>query len=164
MGSNHIINFNELGFHMKFDEIDVEILNELSQDSRLSMRELGKKVNLSPPSVTERVRRLENDGIIKGYTIKVNRKELGFSLECIMEITVRNGDYERLKTFVRTHPRVLGCWRTAGRACYFVKICARDLGEIEEFVNQIASYTSPSTNIIFSEVEILTSLKQQLSR
>lgn len=149
---------------MKIDEIDIEIMNELSQDSRLSMRELGKKVNLSPPSVTERVRRLEAEGIIMGYTIKVNRKELGFGLACIMEITVNNGDYDKLKTFVQTHPLVLGCFRTAGRACYFVKICARDLGEIEQFVNQIAPYTSPSTNIIFSEVEIMTSLKQQLSK
>lgn len=147
---------------MKIDDIDIAILNELSQDSRLSMRELAKKVNLSPPSVTERVRRLEHEGVIKGYTVELNWKELGFGLECIMEITVRNGDYERLKAWVQTHPRVLGCWRTAGKACYFVRICARDLGEIEEFVNQIAAFTSPSTNIIFSEVNILTSLKERL--
>ncbi|MFD0693056.1 Lrp/AsnC family transcriptional regulator [Paenibacillus sp. GCM10027628] len=148
---------------MKIDEIDLAILNELHQDARMSMRELGKKINLSPPSVAERVRKLESEGIIEGYTIKINRKELGFQLECIMEITVRNGDYERFKSFVQTHPRVMGCWRTAGRACFFVKLSVVSLGEIEGFVNQVASYTSPSTNVIFSEVEILTTLKQQLS-
>lgn len=103
---------------MKFDDIDLSILDELSRDSRLSMRELGKKVNLSPPSVTERVRRLESEGVITGYTIGIDRKKLGFGLECIMEVTVRNGDFEKFKAFAQAHPRVLGCWRTAGRACF----------------------------------------------
>ncbi|MFB5677998.1 Lrp/AsnC family transcriptional regulator [Paenibacillus terreus] len=149
---------------MKIDDIDLLIIDELSRDSRLSMRELAKKVNLSAPSVTERVRRLESEGIITGYTIEINRKKLGFEMECIMEVTVRNGDFNKLKTFVQNHPRVLGCWRTAGKACYFVRICAGDLGEIEDFVDSIASYASPSTNIIFSEVKIHTSLKQQLTK
>ncbi|OOC62943.1 Lrp/AsnC family transcriptional regulator [Paenibacillus ihbetae] len=148
---------------MKIDDIDLSILDELARDARLSMRELGKKVNLSPPSVTERVRRLESEGVITGYTIGIDRKKLGFGLECIMEVTVRNGDFEKFKAFAQSHPRVLGCWRTAGRACFFVRICAADLGEIEAFVNSIASYTSPSTHIVFSEVNIVTSLKEQLS-
>ncbi|GIO87655.1 transcriptional regulator [Paenibacillus faecis] len=148
---------------MKIDEIDIAILNELAVDARLSMRELSKKVNLSPPSVTERVRRLESEGIIEGYTIRLNRKRLGFGLECIMEITVRNGDYERLRNLIQDHPRVLGCWRTAGKACFFVHLYAKDLAEIEEFVDRIASFTAPSTNIIFSEVKIRTPLKNQLS-
>ncbi len=60
---------------MKLDEIDVLILQELQKDSRLSIRELSKRINLSPPSVTERVRRLEDDGVIEGYTIKINKKK-----------------------------------------------------------------------------------------
>ncbi len=149
---------------MKFDSIDLLIIDELARDSRLSMRELGKIINLSPPSVTERVRKLENEGVITGYTIGIDRKKLGFGLECIMEITVRNGDYKKLKTFVQNHPRVLGCWRTAGQACYFVKLCAASLEEIQDFVDSIASYASPLTHIIFSEINILTCTKQQLTK
>ncbi len=65
---------------MKLDEIDVLILQELQKDSRLSIRELSKRINLSPPSVTERVRRLEDDGVIEKYTIKINKK----NLDCLL--------------------------------------------------------------------------------
>jgi len=62
---------------MKFDEIDVMILSKLEKNGRLSIRELSKRINLSPPSVTERVKRLEDNGVIEGYTISINKKKLG---------------------------------------------------------------------------------------
>lgn len=62
---------------MKLDQIDLNIIEELKKDSRLSMRELGRKIKLSPPSVTERVRQLESFGIIKQYTLEVDQKKLG---------------------------------------------------------------------------------------
>lgn len=63
---------------MKLDQIDLNIIEELKKDSRLSMRELGRKIKLSPPSVTERVRQLESFGIIKQYTLEVDQKNWGF--------------------------------------------------------------------------------------
>lgn len=71
---------------MKIDEVDMRILHELQTDSRLSIRELSKRVNLSPPSVTERVRRLEEHNIIKGYTIRLNKKKLG----CAMTVSLKS--------------------------------------------------------------------------
>ena len=59
---------------MKMDNTDIKILKELQQDSRLSIREISKRVNLSPPSVTERIRKLEDSGVIEGYTIKINEE------------------------------------------------------------------------------------------
>lgn len=83
---------NILGaLHMKFDEIDIAILSELQKNSRLSIRELSKRINLSPPSVTERVNRLQDSEIIEGYTIRINKKKLGLSIDCIMKITMKNG-------------------------------------------------------------------------
>ncbi len=57
---------------MKIDEIDKKIINELKQNSRLSMSELGRRINLSSPSVTERVRQMESFGIIKRYTLEID--------------------------------------------------------------------------------------------
>jgi len=65
---------------MKFDEIDAMILSELEKNSRLSIRELSKRINLSPSSVTERLKRLEDNRIIEGYTISINKKNLGLSI------------------------------------------------------------------------------------
>jgi Lrp/AsnC family leucine-responsive transcriptional regulator len=147
---------------MKMDEMDIAILDALDKDSRLSMRELAKQVNLSAPSVTERVRKLESEGIIEGYSIKINRKKLGMQLDCIIEVTVRNGDYNRFKQYAESYPRVLSCVRVAGRACFFVRICVYDLIEIERFIDNVAAYTTACTHIIFSEINISTDIRKQL--
>lgn len=63
---------------MKIDNTDIKILKELQLDSRLSIRELSKRVNLSPPSVADRIRKFEDTGIIQGYTIKINEDALDF--------------------------------------------------------------------------------------
>lgn len=145
---------------MKIDEIDLKIIEELKEDSRLSMRELGRKINLSPPSVTERVKKLEEMGIIEGYTIRVNRKKLGFSLDCLMEITLKNGDHKRFKAYIEEHPRALFCYRIAGQACYMVMLSVTRLEEIEEFINEVSTFTSTISHIVFSEVKINNPIEQ----
>jgi Lrp/AsnC family transcriptional regulator, leucine-responsive regulatory protein len=139
---------------MKIDDVDRCILSELQRNSRLSMRELSRRVNLSAPSVTERVKKLEDEGVIEGYTIKINHKKLGLSIDCILEVTVKNGEYERFARFIEEHPRAIFCYRIAGRACYMVKLSVAELKEIEEFINEVSTFTTTVTHIIFSEVKI----------
>lgn len=74
---------------MQLDRVDRKILNELYNDSRLSMRELAKRVNLSAPSTAERVRKLESEGVIQKYTIDIDYKKAGLVLDCILEITLK---------------------------------------------------------------------------
>lgn len=90
---------------MKITDVDVHILNELREDARLSMRELSKRVNLSAPAVAERVRKLEDAGIIEGYSVQVNYKKLGLLIDCLLEVTVLNGEYQRFVAFMNEHPR-----------------------------------------------------------
>lgn len=139
---------------MKLDEIDVMILSELQKNSRLSIRELSKHINLSPPSVSERVKRLEDIGIIEKYTIKINKKKLGFPIDCIIKITMRNGEYEKFKIFIKDYPKSEWCYRIAGDGCFLVKLCVSDLSEVEEFISEISSYALTSTIVAFSPVEI----------
>jgi Lrp/AsnC family transcriptional regulator, leucine-responsive regulatory protein len=145
---------------MKIDEIDLKIIAELKKDSRQSMRELSRKVNLSPPAVTERVKRLEDEGIIEGYTIQLNRKKLGFVIDCLIEVTVKNGDYKRFQAFIEEYPKALFCYRIAGNACYMIMITVSKLEEIEEFINEVSSFAATVTHIVFSEVKIKTSLEE----
>lgn len=147
---------------MKFDEIDVTILSELEKNSRLSIRELSKRINLSPPSVTERVKRLEDNGVIEGYTISVNKKKLGLSIDCIIKVTMRNGEYEKFKNFIKTYNRSEWCYRIAGDGCFLVKLSVKDLSEIEEFINEVSPYAITNTNIVFSEVAIDNSINKFL--
>ncbi|ALC83773.1 MULTISPECIES: Lrp/AsnC family transcriptional regulator [Bacillus] len=140
---------------MKIDQVDVHILNELSKDSRQSMRELAKKVNLSAPSVTERVRRMESFGMIKHYSTQFDYKKIGFPVSCLIEATIKNGEYERFKAHIKTLPYVEFCYRIAGEACYMLKINRESLEQVETFINETAPYAQTVTHVIFSEVETM---------
>ena len=140
---------------MKMDNTDIKILMELQSDSRLSIRELSKRVNLSPPSVTERIRKLEDSKIIEGYTIKINEEALGLSIQCIIQIDLKNSEFEKFKKFIYNHPRVVFCYRIAGHSCILLKLSVQSISEIEAFVDSISALDSTtSTHIIFSEVPI----------
>jgi len=138
---------------MKIDEIDKQILNELKENSRLSMSELGRRVNLSSPSVTERVRQMESFGIIKKYTLEVNYEKLGYPIQCIVEATVKNGDYHAFKNRIERLPNVEFCYRIAGNTCYMLKLQFESFSKAEEFINMINPYDSTVTHFIFSQVD-----------
>lgn len=147
---------------MKIDETDVRILHELQTDSRISIRELSKRVNLSPPSVTERVRRLEDHGIIEGYTIRLNKKNLGFAIDCIVEVTMKDGQYERFKSYIKDYKHSEWCYRIAGAACFIVKLSVASLADIEQFINDISPYALTETSVVFSKVEVNTEINKFL--
>lgn len=138
---------------MKIDEIDKKIIVELSNNSRLSMSELGRRINLSSPSVTERVRQMESFGIIKKYTLEIDYEKLGLPIQCIIEATVKNGDYKRFKTFIESLPNVDFCYRIAGNACYMLKMQFENFSQAEAFIDKVNPFASTVTHFIFSEVE-----------
>lgn len=140
---------------MKIDRTDIKILKELQLDSRLSVRQLSKKVHLSPPSVSERLRKLEDSGIIKNYTITINKAALGLKIQCIIQIDLQNNEFDQFKKFIYNYPRVDFCYRIAGHSCILVKLSVESIGEIEKFVDAVASTNATTlTHIIFSKVPI----------
>ena len=142
---------------MKIDETDMRIIGELSDNSRLSMSELGRRINLSSPSVTERVRRMESLGVIKKYTLEVDYEKLGLPVQCIIEATVKNGDYNAFKRYIEELPNVEFCYRIAGNACYMLKMQFDTFGKAEEFIENVNPYAHTVTHFIFSQVQ--TNLK-----
>lgn len=147
---------------MKTDEIDVRILQALQADSRISIRELSKRINLSPPAVTERVRKLEEHNIIEGYTINISKKELGLSVDCIVAVTMRDGQYERFKRFIKDYKYSDWCYRIAGAACFIVKLSVPSLADIEQFIDAVSAYALTETSIVFSEAEVDKSIHKFL--
>ncbi|MUK87842.1 AsnC family transcriptional regulator [Ornithinibacillus sp. L9] len=137
---------------MKIDDIDKKIIDELHNNSRLSMSELGRRVNLSSPSVTERVRRMESFGIIKKYTIEVDYEKLGLPIQCIIEATVKNGDYKSFKNYIEKLPNVEFCYRIAGNACYMIKMQFETFTNVEKFIDEVSQIAQTATYFIFSQV------------
>lgn len=140
---------------MHLDQTDIKILKELQHDSRLSIRELSKRVNLSPSSVSDRIHKLEDNKIIEGYTIKINKKALGLTIQCIIQIDIKNSEFQKFKDFIYDYPGVSFCYRITGHSCIMVKLNVRTIEEIEQFVDCISKMNgTTSTNIIFSEVSV----------
>lgn len=137
---------------MKIDEIDKKILDELHNNSRLSMSELGRRVNLSSPSVTERVRQMESFGIIKKYTVEVDHENIGFPIQCIIEATVKNGDYKSFKNYIERLSNVEFCYRIAGNACYMLKMQFETFANAEKFIDEVNPIAHTVTHFIFSQV------------
>jgi len=140
---------------MKIDDTDRKILDELSKNSRLSMSELGRRVNLSSPSVTERVRQMESFGIIKNYTVEIDFEKLGLPIQCIVEATVKNGDYKSFKNYIQTLPNVQFCYRIAGNACFMLKLHFETFSQAEKFIEEVNPYAQTVTHFIFSQVPTL---------
>ncbi|MBZ0309389.1 MAG: Lrp/AsnC family transcriptional regulator, partial [Anaerolineae bacterium] len=109
---------NTLNFEV-MDEINWRILEELQQDARISFSELGRRVGLSSPAAAERVRRLEEAGIIEGYQTKINLTRLGLPMLVIIRASTHgNFASEKLAECVQHLPEILECYKVTGDDCY----------------------------------------------
>src|SRR5699024_12382549 len=89
------------GFELMLDKTDLQILNALSINSRITMKELGEKVKLSGPATSTRIEKLENTGIIEGYTIKINQEKLVYPVQAIINIFIKSTYHQSYLTFLK---------------------------------------------------------------
>ena len=133
-----------------FDRTDALLLTELQADARLSHAELGRRINLSPPAVAERLRRLERDGIISGYRAEVDPKALGFTLGAIMRVRPSARQLPKVAELARESAEVVECHRITGEDCFFLKLHVRDVEHLERVVDRFLVYGQTTTSIIQS--------------
>lgn len=131
------------------DETGWRILHELQQNARLSFSELGQRVGLSSPAVTERVRRMEDTGIITGYRAEINTAKVGFPITAIIRVSAP-GDCKQFNAAVSAFPDVLECYRVAGEDSAILKVIATSMEHLEEIIDRLSSHGSPTTSIVLS--------------
>ncbi|MCR8853720.1 Lrp/AsnC family transcriptional regulator [Lysinibacillus fusiformis] len=134
------------------DFINEIILKELKKDSRISMSELGRRVHLSAPAVRERVRHLEEQQVIRKYTLDINSKALGFPIEAIIEATIKNNRYADFKEHILTFTNVDFCYRISGETCFLLKAHFQSFSDVEQFIDDLQLYAHTKTNFIFSDI------------
>lgn len=121
------------------DSKDRQILRELQGDGRLTNQELSERVNLSPSPCLRRVRLLEEQGVIRGYTALVDQKSWGLPVTVFIRIKLeRHGD-EKVNAFeqaIIAMPQVMDCWLMTGRSDYLLRVIASDLDDYEHFVRR----------------------------
>ncbi len=133
------------------DPLDTRILTELQQDARLSMRELGRRVHLSAPAVTERVRRLEDAGVIQGYSARVASKPLGRSITAFIGVEDSGRNDPKLIKWAQNHDGVQECHSVTGENSCILKVALPDVQALEEVLAElIAMGFTCSTSIVLS--------------
>jgi Lrp/AsnC family leucine-responsive transcriptional regulator len=132
------------------DELNLRILGELQCEPRLTMAALGRRVGLSSPAVTERVRRLEDAGVIRGYRLDVDPAALGLPLAAYVRVRPHTGQLGRIAELARSIPEVVECHRVTGEDCFILKVFIPAMDQLDRLLDRFLIYGSPTTSIIQS--------------
>lgn len=136
--------------HAALDEVNVRILEELRRDPRLTMTALGRRIGMSAPAVTERVRRLEEVGIIRGYRLDLDAAALGLPLTAYIRIRPDPGQLPRVAELARSIPEVVECHRITGEDCFIVKAHFPAIDQLDRLLDQFLVYGNTTTSIVQS--------------
>ncbi len=132
------------------DELNLTILRHLQHDPRLTLAELGRRVGLSSPAVSERVKRLEEAGVIKGYSIEVDPTALGLPLCAYVRVRPNAGQLTRIAELAREIPEVVECHRITGEDCFILKVCLPAMDQLDRLLDRFLVYGTTTTSIVQS--------------
>ncbi|MEV7319606.1 Lrp/AsnC family transcriptional regulator [Streptomyces sp. NPDC093970] len=132
------------------DATDWRILEVLQREGRASFAELARAVAMSPSAVTERVRRLEEAGVIQGYAAVVDPERLGLPILAFVRLRYPNGNYRPFHDLVAVTPEILEAHHVTGDDCFVIKVTAGSMRHLEEITGRIATLGSVTTSVVYS--------------
>lgn len=134
------------------DKTGWEILSALQTNARIPFSELGRQVDLSAPAVAERVRRMEDAGILKGYHAVVDPSKLGYVLEVFIRAEISGNNHDPAIRFISQSPNVLEFWNLTGHDGYLIRAVFRSVQELEELLNKnLGAYGTTTTALVLSK-------------
>jgi len=132
------------------DPTNLRLIDELQRDARMSLAELGRRVGLSSPAVSERIKRLELEGVITGYRAEVNPRRVGYSLGVHIRIRPAPRQLAQVAELARMTEEVVECHRVTGDDCYVMIAYVRDVEHLEALIDQFAAYGQTTSSIMQS--------------
>jgi len=132
------------------DDLSWQILHALQENARVSFSELGRQVGLTPPAVAERVRRLEDLGIIEGYRAVINIQKLGLPLTAIIRFSARGRSSAETKRRLAGVPDIIECFHVTGEDCYVLRIAVPTTAHLEGLLERLNDFGDTTTSIVLS--------------
>ncbi|MEP3278201.1 MAG: Lrp/AsnC family transcriptional regulator [Stappiaceae bacterium] len=132
------------------DAIDETILTTLIENGRCTTAELARKVKLSSPSVAERVKRLEETGIIQGYSANVSAEAVGLPIAVWFRVRPVPGEMQRVAEIIQSIPQITQCDRVTGEDCFLARASLASIADMERVIDLIVPYATTNTSIIQS--------------
>ncbi|MEO9964191.1 MAG: Lrp/AsnC family transcriptional regulator [Reichenbachiella sp.] len=137
---------------MKIDKTNWIILEELQNNARMPLTELSKKVDMTSPTVAERIQKLENAQIIDGYEARLNMRSLGYLMGVFISIKIRFGQVQAFEEFIPKVPEICECHKLTGHDCMLMKGYVRDPAHLEELNTRLAAYGELTTSLVLKSI------------
>ena len=132
------------------DNVDWQIIDELQGDARLSYSELSRRVHLSTPAVSERVRRLERSGLIRGYRADINPVAAGWAVHAYVRLSCYGPTCILRDPSVVEWPEILELHRVTGDDCSLIRVVAQSMQDLEQLIDRLSKYGTPSSTLVLS--------------
>lgn len=132
------------------DPVNVRLLDELSRNPRITMSELARRLGMSSPAVTDRVQRLEANGIITGYRVDLDPRALGWPVAAFVRIRPGPGQLTRIAELAQNTPEVVECHRITGEDCFLLKVFVTEIDKLEDVLDRFLMYGQTTSSIVQS--------------
>jgi len=140
------------------DPRNVELLSLLGDNPRLSISELARRIGMSAPAVRERVLRLEEAGVIRGYRLELDPASLGYPVSAYVRVRPAPGRLPKVAELARALPQVVECHRVTGEDCFVLKVHLSSIDGLDHVLDQFLAYGQTTTSIVQSTPVPLRSL------
>ena len=138
----------------RLDTTDRDIIAALTEDGRMTVRDLAARIGLSSPSITERILKLKDAGAITGYTVLVDPKAFGLNIAAYVRIRAKPGEVKRIAQMLSDTPQVVEADRVTGADCFLAKVVVGDVQELETLVDRFVPFAATDTAIIQSSAVV----------
>lgn len=141
-----------MDFHYEklLDQIGLKILSVLQENARTPLSRIGKKVGLSAPAVAERMRKLEESGVIQGYHARIAPEAVGRSVSAFINLTTDSRNYKAVKTLAADMRQITSCHHISGDASFIIHVLVEDLPALEAVVDRLSPFGQTQTAIVLS--------------
>lgn len=130
------------------DDVDQRILQALADNARISLKELAQTAGLSSPSAAERLRRLEERGIIAAFTIDIDAAALGYPLQAIVRVRPLPGQLHVVQRIIQDTPQFVECDKVTGDDCFIARLVVASMAELDAILDKVAEKAETSTSMV----------------
>ncbi|MEM1503664.1 winged helix-turn-helix transcriptional regulator [Domibacillus sp. 8LH] len=138
---------------MELDHMDYQILQLLSENSRIQWKDLGEKVHMTGQAVGNRIKKLEENGVIKAYSLFVEDVKIGLSCTAFVIVYMKTANHDAFVHFLRDRQEIVEAHRISGEGCYHLKVKLHAQNHLNELLNQILEYGNYMLNLSIQEVK-----------
>lgn len=140
------------GSEKLLDDLGWKLLIELQQNARLSFAELGRRVGLSTPAVAQRVRRMEDEGIIRAYRAEISPQHVGLPITALIRLSIVGDVLAKVTATVRAMPEIVECYRGTGEASFLLKVHAVTVEHLTGVIDRLTPFGTTSTSLVLASI------------